>query len=80
MVKYLPDDSSNGEEAEVTKEDIIKNYSLLYAKWVIVIENNKKLNQNVVDLKIENNTLKKNVASLMYDKTKLTEYVTLLEE
>lgn len=80
MVKYLPDDSSNGEEAEVTEEDIIKNYSLLYAKWVIVIENNKKLNQNVVDLKIENNTLKKNVASLMYDKTKLTEYVTLLEE
>ena len=53
LVEHLPADLSDDKEFEVTEEDIIKNYSLLNEKWVMVVENNKKLSQNVSDLKIE---------------------------
>lgn len=38
FVEHLPDDWSNDEEVAVIDEDIIKNYLLLYEKWLLSLK------------------------------------------
>lgn len=48
---------SSDNDAEVTTDEIVKNYYLLNEKWLDVIDHNKMLNQNITDLKLEKSDL-----------------------
>lgn len=56
FVEQISNDRSSDEE-KVTEKDIIKNYSLLHDKCLVVIDNNIKLSQSITNLKLEKHAL-----------------------
>ena len=76
MIEQDVDLWSSGDDIEVTDEEIVKNYHLLNEKWLVVIERNKMLNQNITGLKLEKNELEKKILELS---TKNEQLVTTVE-
>ena len=70
MVENIFDEWNSDDEVE---EDIIKNYSLLYEKWLIVIDKSKKPSQNIDSLKLEKSDLDKKISYLITDKNELND-------